>query len=113
MLPLTGAERKKYLAELEKKKNSDGYVSSDQAGVQQRKLERKDLAAKNDTDVGEVEMENLETAGDGATPSQASSPPPKKTKIGKGVDTGRVHLPASSGGADIVMGDTSLNAQAT
>lgn len=74
MLPLTGAERKKYLAELEKNKSPDGYLSSDPTGVQQRKLKRKDFATKNDTEVGEVEMDNLDTAGYGATASQDGSP---------------------------------------
>jgi len=104
VLPLTGAERKKYLVELEKKKNSDGYVLSDPAGAQQRKLKRKDLATKNDIETGEVEMENLETARGGATASQDGSPQPKKVKTGKGVDTGTTCPSASSGEKDIDVG---------
>jgi len=41
MLPLTGAECKKYLAELEKNSNLEGYVSIDPAGLKLRKLRRK------------------------------------------------------------------------
>jgi hypothetical protein len=54
MMPLTGAEMKKYIAELEKSKNLDGYVSSNPAGVSLRKLKRKE-AAKGDAVVIEVE----------------------------------------------------------
>ncbi|RHN55697.1 hypothetical protein MtrunA17_Chr5g0420781 [Medicago truncatula] len=66
MLPLTGAQSKKYLEEVEKNKNLDGYVSSDPVGLKLRKLKRKEPPAKNDTRAGEMEVEDLEGAGDAA-----------------------------------------------
>jgi hypothetical protein len=63
MLPLTGAEMRKYLADLERSKNHDGYVSSSAAGVSLRKLKRKESAGKGEA--GVIEVEDSEGVGDG------------------------------------------------
>jgi hypothetical protein len=61
MLPLTGAEMRKYLAEVERNKNPDGYVSSSPAGVSLRKLKRKEPSGKGEA--GVIEVDDLEGAG--------------------------------------------------
>jgi hypothetical protein len=70
MLPLTGAEMRKYIAELEKSKNPDGYVSSGSAGVSLRKLKRKEPSGKGEA--GVIEVDDLEGTG-GDTPSFPSN----------------------------------------
>jgi hypothetical protein len=79
MLPLTDAEMKKYLAELEKSKNPDGYVSSSAGGVSLRRLKRKD-SGKGDTNV--IEVEDME--GVGQAQVSAGSPASKKTRTSRG-----------------------------
>jgi len=115
MLPLTGAKRRKYFADLENKKGTDGYVSSDPAGVQQWKLKRKDLANKEDVEARgmDVEIDNVDAVGDGVLNSQNVSPQPKRVKMGKGADTGRTRSTPVRGGKYVGVGSTSLNAQAT
>jgi hypothetical protein len=93
MLPLTGAEMRKYLTELEKSKNPEGYVSSNPVWVSLRKLKRKEAATKGDA--GVIEVEDSEGAGDGNALVQADSPLPKKARTGKGAKTGGSHPVAS------------------
>lgn len=112
-MPLTRAERRKYLAELEKNKNLDGYVSSDLAGLKLRRLKRKELVAKSDVETGDVEVENLEVVGDGVASAPPDSPQPKKLRTGKSVDTRRPRPSASGGAKNIVVSGTSLNVQVT
>jgi hypothetical protein len=107
MLPLTGSERKKYLAELEKSKNLDGYMSSDPAGLKLRKLKRKEPAAKSGAETCEVEIKDLDGTGDEVAFVLADSPQPKKMKTGKAVDSERDR----SASRDV--GGTSLNVEAT
>jgi hypothetical protein len=61
---------RKYLAEVEKSKNPDGYVSSGSAGVSLRRLKRKEPSGKGDA--GVIEVDDLEGAG-GNTPSFPSN----------------------------------------
>jgi hypothetical protein len=79
MLPLTGAEMRKYLAELERSKNPDGYVSSGAGGVSLRRLKRKE-SGKGDTNV--IEVEDVE--GVGQAQVSAVSPASKKTRTSRG-----------------------------
>jgi hypothetical protein len=104
MMPLTGAEMKKYLAELEKSKNPDGYLSSSSAGVSLRKLKRKD-SGKGEVDV--IEVEDAEGKAKRNVVVAVESPASKKARTGKG---GR-----STGGRPLVdrdVGGTSLNDEA-
>jgi hypothetical protein len=104
MLPLTGAEMKKYLAELEKSKNPNGYVSSSSAGVSLRRLKRKD-SGKGDASV--MEVEDVEGAGEGNVLVLAGSPASKKTRTSRGS--------RPSGGRPLAgkeIGGTSLNDEA-
>jgi hypothetical protein len=105
MLPLTGTEMRKYLAELEKSKNPEGYVSSNPAGVSLRKLKRKEAASKGDA--GVIEVEDAEGAGDGNALVRADSRLPKKARTGKGAKTG-----GSRPAASTEVGGTSLNDEA-
>lgn len=93
MLPLTGAQRRKYLAEAEKNKSLDGYVSSDPAGLKLRKLKRKEPASTTDDgmDVVESGEGNRETAAGGGTPR------PKKGKASKAA---RLERNLFAGGSD-------------
>jgi hypothetical protein len=104
MLPLTGAEMKKYLAELEKAKNPDGYVSSNLAGVSLQKLKRKESAKD---DVAVIEVEGSEGSSDGNAFTQADSPVPKKSRTAKGTKAG-----GSRPTAEREVGGTSLNDEA-
>jgi hypothetical protein len=81
MLPLTGAEMRKYLADLERSKNPDGYVSSSPGGVSLRRLKRKESVKG---DAGVIEVEDLENAGGGNASAQAASPSSKKARTGRG-----------------------------
>jgi hypothetical protein len=54
MLLLTGPDRRKYLDDLKAKKEAEGNTASDQAGVVQRTLKRKDVNAKANAGVGET-----------------------------------------------------------
>jgi hypothetical protein len=81
MLPLTGAEMKKYLADLDRSKNPDGYVSSSPAGVSLRRLKRKETG-KGDS--GVIEVDDLEAVGGGNAPTSAASPSSKKARTGRG-----------------------------
>lgn len=115
MLPLSGAERRKYLADMKAKKVVEGYAASDPTGVLQRKVKRKYVIAKVDTCArgSSMDMDNVETAADDVLVEQSNSPIPKKMKIGKGGDPRRT-LPANGRGEDDVGGVTrtsSLNAQ--
>jgi hypothetical protein len=105
MLPLTGAEMRKYLAKLEKSKNPEGYVSNNPAGVSLRKLKRKETASKGDARVIEVDV--LEGVGDANDLVRADSPLPKKARTGKGPKTGGSRPTAST-----EVGGTSLNDEA-
>jgi len=101
------------LADLEKNKNLDGYASSDPAGLKLRKVIRKEPATKSGAGTGEVEIEDLEIAGDGGASALLDSPKPKRAKTGNGVDLEtnmkpKLTLPASSD-----VGGTSLNVEAT
>jgi hypothetical protein len=101
MLPLTGAEMKKYLAELERSKNPDGYVSSSPAGVSLRRLKRKECV-KGDS--GVVEVEDLENVGGGNASTQAASPSSKKARTGRGSKPSSSRPPSGK-----EIGGTSLN----
>ena len=81
MLPLTGAEMRKYLAEVEKNKNPDDYVSSSPAGVSLRKLKRKEPTGKGDA--GVIEVEDLETAGGAPNVVAVESPSSKKARTSR------------------------------
>lgn len=112
-MSLTGAESRKYLADLEVKKTTDGNAANDPAGVVQRKLKRKDINAKPDIGVGDTTMDidNVDAAGDVVTTPQADSPQPKKMKTGKGADTGGKRPTSVRGGKDTRASSTALNAQ--
>jgi len=112
MLPLTGAERRKYLADLEAKKTVERNAASDPAGVVQRKLKRKDVNTKSDAGVGDTELDinNVDAACDSVTTLQADSPQPKKLKTGKGADKGRTRSTTTRGRKDVAVGGTSSNA---
>jgi len=88
MMPLSGPERKKYLADMKAKKVGEGYCTSDPSGVLQRKIKWKDVAAKTDTGVrgSEMDIENVEVAGDGGLVEQSYLPKHKKTRTWKGDD---------------------------
>jgi hypothetical protein len=101
MLPLTGAEMKKYLAELDRNKNPDGYVSSSPAGVSLRRLKRKECV-KGDS--GVVEVEDLENVGGGNASTQAASPSSKKARTGRGSKPSSSRPPSGK-----EIGGTSLN----
>jgi hypothetical protein len=104
MLPLTRAEMKKYLAELEKNKNPDGYVSSNHAGMSLRKLKRKE-SAKDDVVV--IEVEGSEGGSDGNALARADYPVPKKSRSSIGAKLG-----GSRPTAFREVGGTSLNDEA-
>jgi hypothetical protein len=104
MLPLTGAEMKKYLAELEKSKNPDGYVPSSSASVSLRRLKRKD-SGKGDASV--IEVEDVEGAGNGSAHILAGSPASKKTRTSRGSKPSDGRPPAGK-----EIGGTSLNDEA-
>jgi hypothetical protein len=104
MLPLTGAEMRKYLAELEKSKNPEGYVPSNPAGVLLRKLKRKKAASKGDG--GVIEVDDVEGAGDANALVPADSPITKKSRTSKGTKAGG--CPSAS----TEVGGTSLNDEA-
>jgi hypothetical protein len=101
MLPLTGAEMKKYLAQLEQSKNPDGYVSSSPAGVSLRRLKRKD-SGKGDSNV--IEVDDLEGAGEGNAHTPAGSPSSKKARTSRGSKPGISRPPSGK-----ETGGTSLN----
>jgi len=67
MMPLSGPERKKYLADKKAKKAEEGYATSDPSGLLQRKIKRKDVTAKMNAGVGglETDIDNAEAAWDG------------------------------------------------
>jgi hypothetical protein len=104
MLPLTGAEMRKYVAELEKSKNPEGYVASDPAGLSLRKLKRKESGSKRDA--GIIEVDDAEGAGDANALVLADSPVTKKSRTGKGSKVGG--RPSTS----TEIGGTSLNDEA-
>jgi hypothetical protein len=91
MMPLTGAEMKKYLAELEQSKNPDGYVSSSPAGVSLRRLKRKE-SGKCDLNV--IEVDDLEGAGGGNANTSAASPASKKARTSWGSKPGSSRPPS-------------------
>jgi hypothetical protein len=101
MLPLTGAEMRKYLAELERSKNPDGYVSSSPGGVSLRRLKRKE-SVKGDS--GVIEVDDLENAGGGNAPTPAASPSSKKARTGRGSKPSSSRPPSGK-----EIGGTSLN----
>jgi hypothetical protein len=102
MLPLTGAEMRKYLAELEASKNPEGYVTSDPAGMSLRKLKRKEASSKGDA--GGTEADEPELAADGNAVIHLDSPSSKRARTGKGARSGGSR---SSARANVV--GTSLN----
>jgi hypothetical protein len=101
MLPLTGAEMRKYIAELEKSKNPDGYVSSSSAGVSLRKLKRKEPSGKGEA--GVIEVEDLEGTGGGHTLVSVESPSSKKSRSVRGTKSvgGRPPLGKEVGGRSL------------
>jgi hypothetical protein len=101
MLPLTGAEMKKYLAEFEQSKNPEGYVSSSPAGVSLRRLKRKE-SGKGDSNV--IEVDDLEGAGGGNAHTAAASPSSKKARTTRGSKPGSSRPPSGK-----ETGGTSLN----
>jgi len=103
MLPLTGAEMRKYLAELERSKNPDGYVSSGSAGVSLRKLKRKEPSGKGDA--GVIEVDDLEGAGGEHTLVSVESPSSsKKSRTVRGAKGAGGRPPTGK-----EVGGTSLN----
>jgi hypothetical protein len=85
MMPLSGVERKKYLADLNAKKAAEGYSASDPADVLHRKLKGKDAASKANMMVGSSKMDvDTEATGDGVLDDQVDSQKLKKMRIGKG-----------------------------
>jgi hypothetical protein len=82
MLPLTGAEMRKYLVEVEKNKNPDGYVSSSPAGVSLRKLKRKESSGKGEA--GVIEVDDLESTGVAQNVVAVESPSSKKARTSRG-----------------------------
>jgi hypothetical protein len=107
MLPLTGAEMRKYLAELEKNKNPDGYAASNPTSVSLRKLKRKEPAAKGDVGETIVEIDDHEGASGENALVQTDSPVPKKSRTGKGAKAIGDRPSASTD-----IGGTSLNDEA-
>jgi hypothetical protein len=104
MLPLTGAQMRKYMAELEKSKNPNGYVSSSSGGVSLRKLKRKDSGRG---EAGVIEVEDAEGEAERNMLVSVESPISKKARTGKGVRPIGGRPPA---GKDV--GGTSLNDEA-
>jgi hypothetical protein len=104
-LPLTRAEMRKYIAELEKSKNLDGYVSSSSAGVSLRKLKRKEPSGKGEA--GVIEVEDLEGAGGGHTLVSVESPSSKKSRSARGAKGVGGRPPSGK-----EVGGTSLNDEA-
>jgi hypothetical protein len=96
------------LADLKAKKEVVGSTTTDQGGVIQRKLKRKDVNAKNDGGMEEaaVDTDPPETLGDGVKFLQTESPRAKKMKARKGPDAG-----TGRGGKDAGTSQVPLNAQ--
>jgi hypothetical protein len=116
MMPLTPAERKKYLVELKAKKAVDGYATSDPAGVMRRKTKRKDIPSREEIAPGQASMnvDQTEVAGDGDGVETVESPKRKKGKTGKS-DTRRLHLMGvdANDKNDKTVATTSLNEKVT
>jgi hypothetical protein len=94
---------RKYLAELEKSKNPDGYVSSGSTGVSLRRLKRKEPSGKGDA--GVIEVDDLEGAGGEHTLVFVESPSSsKKSRTVRGAKGAGGRPPTGK-----EVGGTSLN----
>jgi len=79
-MPLTGKERRKYLAALKEKNASGEHIASDPAGLLLRK-EKKDQGAAGETLGGDASGSNKGAAED--VIDQAASPPRKKARTSR------------------------------
>lgn len=102
------------MADLKAKKAAKRYAPNNPSGVLLRKVKRKDVASKVDVMVGcsEMDIDNMETAGDGILAEQADSPRHKKMRTRKG-DSKRTFVSSEKDDdyAGEVAGTTSLNVQ--
>jgi hypothetical protein len=82
MMPLFGAERRKYLVDMKAKKTDERYSASDPASVLQRKVNRKDVDAGAGGSA--MDVDNANAVGHDALVEQEDSPKPKNMNTGKG-----------------------------